>query len=132
MVKKKSKIGKLFKKMNGTSNLEVKFGEFLKTLNINFIQHFVYKNKEYDFLLIDYNILIETHGCFYHCCKTHHPKPKYPFQRKNIKNDKLKSRNVKFNRDYNLFIVWEHEMKSLDSVKNKLNEFIVRYSKIDV
>ena len=84
MAKKKGKIGKLFKKMKGTSNLEVSFADLLDKLGIKYEQHFVFKKREYDFLLNDHNILIETHGCFFHCCKEHNPEAKYAFQRKNL------------------------------------------------
>lgn len=111
MAKKKlSKTGLLLKKMNGTSNLEVRFGKILTNLGIKHTPHFVFKGREYDFLLDDYKILVEIHGCFFHCCKTHHPLPKYRFQRNNLKNDKTKAQNVKFDPNYILMIIWEHEM----------------------
>ena len=111
MAKKKSKIGKMFKKMNGTSSLETTFGELLNSMGVSFEPHFIFKNREYDFLLTDYNILVETHGCFFHCCKTHNPEAKYAFQRKNLKNDQHKVKIVKFDKTYTLLVIWEHEMK---------------------
>jgi G:T-mismatch repair DNA endonuclease (very short patch repair protein) len=121
---KKKKISKLFKKMNGTSNLEVSFAQLLTDLGFNFEQHFMFKKREYDFLLTDFNILIETHGCFFHCCKTHNSVAVYPFQRRNIKNDKLKSKNVKFDPNYRLLVVWEHEMKDKTLLTEKINKFV--------
>lgn len=125
-VTKKKPIKKLFKKMNGTSKLEVSFAELLDELQINYSQHFTFKKREYDFLLTDYNILVETHGCFYHCCKTHNPIPVYPFQKKSIKNDKLKSKNVKFDLNYRLLVVWEHEMNNVQVLTEKINKFIAK------
>ena len=122
--KKVSKIGKQFKKMNGTSNLEVKFAKILDELNINYIQHFVFKKREYDFLLPDYNILVETHGCFFHCCKQDKIEPKYAFQRRNIKNDQYKVKLVKFDLTYNLLVIWEHEMKNRKTLKEHITSFI--------
>jgi G:T-mismatch repair DNA endonuclease (very short patch repair protein) len=130
MTKKKGKISKMFKKMKGTSNLEVSFGELLDSLEIKYIPHFIFKNREYDFLLTEHSILVETHGCFYHCCKTHYPETKYPFQRKNLKNDQYKIKNVKFDKTYTLVIFWEHEMKDSKKVKKKLKESIEKYSKV--
>jgi len=129
MKKKKSKIGELFKKMKGTSNLEVKFAKLLDEINIQHIKYFNYKNKEFDFLLTDFNILIETHGCFFHCCKTHHPVPKYKFQRNSIKNDKSKSKLIKFDKDYNLLVIWEHEMNDTKKLKTKLFQQIDKLNK---
>ena len=130
MAKKKRKIGKLFKKMNGTSNLEVSFAEILTGLNIKFEQHFVFKKREFDFLLTEHNILVETHGCFFHCCKKHNPEPKYAFQRRNLKNDQYKVKLVKFDLSYTLMVVWEHEMDTQTVLTEKINIFIGKHSKV--
>ena len=124
MGKKKGKIGKLFKKMKGTSNLEVSFADLLDKLNIKYEQHFVFKKREYDFLLTDHNILIETHGCFFHCCKEHNPEPKYAFQRRNLKNDQYKVKLVKFDKTYTLLVIWEHEIEKKKLLTEKINNFI--------
>jgi G:T-mismatch repair DNA endonuclease (very short patch repair protein) len=107
MKKNISKFGKKMKQMNGTSKLEVKFANLLNELNIKFLPHFNFKDREFDFLLVEHNILVETHGCFFHCCKEDGFKPEYAIQRKNIKNDQYKSKIVKFDKNYNLLIIWE-------------------------
>ena len=128
MAKKKGKIGKLFKKMKGTSNLEVSFADLLDKLGIKYEQHFVFKKREYDFLLNDHNILIETHGCFFHCCKEHNPEAKYAFQRKNLKNDQYKVKLVKFDKTYTLLVIWEHEIEKKKLLTEKINTFIEKYT----
>jgi G:T-mismatch repair DNA endonuclease (very short patch repair protein) len=128
MVKKKGKIGKLFKKMKGTSNLEVSFADLLDKLGIKYEQHFVFKKREYDFLLNDHNILIETHGCFFHCCKEHNPEAKYAFQRRNLKNDQYKVKLVKFDKTYTLLVIWEHEIEKKKLLIEKINTFIEKYT----
>jgi G:T-mismatch repair DNA endonuclease (very short patch repair protein) len=129
MAKKKGKISKMFKKMKGTSKLETSFAEILTEQNIKFEQHFVFKKREFDFLLVDYNILIETHGCFFHCCKIHNPEVKYSFQRKNLKNDQYKIKIVKFDLNYSLLIIWEHEMLDTTKIIKRLDEFIIKNKK---
>lgn len=131
MVKKKGKIGKLFKKMKGTSNLEVSFADLLDELGVKYEQHFVFKKREYDFLLTDHNILIETHGCFFHCCKEHSPEPKYAFQRRNLKNDQYKVKLVKFDKTYTLLVIWEHEILEKKLLTEKINNFIEKYTIIN-
>jgi G:T-mismatch repair DNA endonuclease (very short patch repair protein) len=128
MAKKKGKIGKLFKKMKGTSNLEVSFADLLDKLGVKYEQHFVFKKREYDFLLNDHNILIETHGCFFHCCKEHNPEAKYAFQRKNLKNDQYKVKLVKFDKTYTLLVIWEHEIEKKKLLTEKINTFIEKYT----
>jgi hypothetical protein len=130
MAKKKRKIGKLFKKMGGTSNLEVSFAEILTSLGIKFEQHFVFKKREFDFLLTEHNILVETHGCFFHCCKKHNPEPKYAFQRRNLKNDQYKVKIVKFDPAYTLMVIWEHELETQTVLTEKINTFIGKHSKL--
>jgi G:T-mismatch repair DNA endonuclease (very short patch repair protein) len=127
-VKKKGKLKKMFKKMKGTSKLEDKFAEVLDSLNINYQQYVNFKGREYDFLLTDHNILVETHGCFYHCCKTHNPEAKYSFQRANLKNDQYKVKLVKFEKDYSLMVVWEHEITDTELLNEKINKFIKKHS----
>lgn len=130
MAKKKGKTRKMLKKMNGTSNLEVAFAELLTNSGIKFEQHFVFKKREFDFLLNDHNILVETHGCFYHCCKKHNPEPKYAFQRANLKNDQYKVKLVKFDPTYTLLVVWEHEMVDHKILTERINTFVGKYSKL--
>jgi G:T-mismatch repair DNA endonuclease (very short patch repair protein) len=127
--KKRGKIGKLFKKMNGTSKLETKFAEILDKLEISYQQHYTYKKREYDFLLIDHNILIETHGCFYHCCKTHFKTPNYSFQKRTLINDQLKVKNVKFGLEFTLLTIWEHELDDINQLIKKITDFIETNSK---
>ena len=57
MTNKKKKMGKIFKKISESSGLERDFAEILTELNIKFEQHFVFKKREFDFLLVDHNIL---------------------------------------------------------------------------
>lgn len=130
MAKKKGKTRKMLKKMNGTSNLEVAFAELLSGLKIKFEQHFVFKKREFDFLLNDHNILVETHGCFYHCCKKHNPEPKYAFQRANLKNDQYKVKLVKFDPTYTLLVIWEHEMLDQKILIERINKFVNKFSKL--
>jgi len=108
--------------MHGASGLEVKFEEILMQLKLNYMMHYIFKEREYDFYLPDYKLLIETHGCFFHCCKEDGYTPKYPFQRKNIKNDKHKVNLVKFSPEYKLLVIWEHEITSRRRVVQKIHE----------
>jgi len=129
-VKKKNKMRSVRKKMNGTSKLETSFADILTELGIKFKQHYVFKEREFDFLLTDHNIIVETHGCFYHCCKQHNPEAKYAFQRANLKNDKHKVKLVKFDHKYTLLVIWEHEMKENDVLVERVNKFITKHSKL--
>lgn len=124
-VRKKTtgKISKQFKKMAGTSKLEDTFAKILTDMGLNFERYYIFKGREYDFFLPDYNLLIETHGCFFHCCKEDGIKPKYQFQKNTIKNDRNKSLAVKVSNGYKLLVIWEHEInKNRKLVIEKINE----------
>ena len=72
--------------------------------------------------------MIETHGCFFHCCKEHNPEAKYAFQRKNLKNDQYKVKLVKFDKTYTLLVIWEHEIEKKKLLTEKINTFIEKYT----
>lgn len=126
----KGKIRKMLKKMNGTSKLEVSFAELLTKIGVKFEQHFVFRKREFDFLLNEHSILVETHGCFYHCCKKHNPEAKYAIQKRNIKNDQYKVKLVKFDPSYTLLVVWEHEMTDQEILLERINTFVGKHSKL--
>ena len=130
MIKKKGKMRKMLKKMNGTSKLEVSFSQVLDLLGLKYEQHFVFKKREFDFLLIDHGILVETHGCFFHCCKEHNPDEKYSIQKRNVKNDQYKIKLVKFDPTYTLLVIWEHEMQEVTLLTEKIDKFVKKNSKL--
>jgi very-short-patch-repair endonuclease len=99
----------MLKKFNGKSRLEDHFKKILKELNLRFIYQFEFKGKLFDFLLPDHDLLIEIGGDFFHCNKELGYKPKYSFQRKNIKNDKIKNL-IAENSDYTLIRFWENDI----------------------
>ena len=102
MVKKKHK-------MNG---LEKEFEKILKKLKIKYEFHFMYRKKEYDFLLIDYKLLIECDGDYWHVNKAQGFKPVYAVQKRNLRNDKVKNELVKKYREYKLLRFWENDINN--------------------
>lgn len=113
------------KNRNKKNGLEKEFEDILNELNINYEFHFWYHKKEYDFILPDYNILIEVDGDFFHCNKKIGYKPLYSIQRKNIRNDRVKNRIVKKYKEYKLLRFWENDIKNKrDDVISKLRKVI--------
>lgn len=109
------------------SNLEIKINDILKLLNIKFEDQYYIRDIKayYDFYLIDYNILIEIHGDFWHCNPlTEFKNPKYECQIKNLEKDKIKERWCDDN-NIPLLKIWESEINdNIQSVTKNLLEFI--------
>lgn len=129
-LKKATKMKKLFKKMNGTSNLEITFEQILIEMDVKYVHHYRFGNREFDFFLPDFMLLLEIHGDFYHCNPELKTEVKYPFQKKSIKNDKYKVKLVEKSLDYNLIVFWENDInKHKDKVVNQLIAEITRLEK---
>lgn len=84
--------------------LEVK--EILKSMNINFKQQYRLENKCYDFYLVDYNILIELDGCYWHA-RYENCRPKR--WKEIIDNDEYKNQLAK-KHQYRLIRIWDNEI----------------------
>jgi G:T-mismatch repair DNA endonuclease (very short patch repair protein) len=109
--KKKGKLAKQLSKMNGTSKLEDEFEEILIGLGEDYVHHYMFGGREFDFCLPEYKLLIELHGCFFHACAKCGKEAKFSVQKKSVKNDKHKVLLVKESNDYTLLTFWEHEVK---------------------
>ena len=60
-------IERLAKGLYKKTSIEIKVEEYLKTLNINFKYNFILDKKyQFDFLISDKNLIIETHGDYWH------------------------------------------------------------------
>ena len=65
----------------------------------------------YDFLLLDYNVLVEVDGDFHHCNPNSKNKiPIYPIQLKTVANDIRKNRIAEVN-NIKLLRFWEKDIK---------------------
>jgi very-short-patch-repair endonuclease len=122
---KKKKINKLTK-FNGTSNLETKFKYILESMKIRFKPQYPFKGKLYDFYLPDHKILIEVDGDFFHVNTSAGYKPKYNFQKNNIKNDLYKNKLVDDAKGYKLLRFWESEINTdTDKIKSEIKKAIL-------
>lgn len=124
------------KKVGGysISKLENRISKILNSLNLNYEKQFVIKTstrtwKIYDFLLKDYNIIVEVNGDYWHA-NPHNYKSNdsinYPWGKtkaKNIWKKDKKKKKVAENKGYKIICVWETEMKESKS-DNKLIEII--------
>lgn len=124
------------KKVGGysISNLENRISKVLNYLNLNYEKQFVIKTskrtwKIYDFLLKDYNIIIEVNGDYWHAnphIYTFNDNINYPWGKikaKDVWNRDKKKKKIAENKGYKVIYIWESEMKKIKS-NNKLVEII--------
>ncbi len=108
------------------SSIESKMEEILISLNINFKQSFVLNRSQFDFLLIDYNIIIECDGDYWHrnLSIEKFRKNKNYIQINNEINDAYKTL-LAYSNGYYLLRFWESEiMLATDDVSEKIKIII--------
>lgn len=99
--------------------------QYLIDNNIKYIYSFIFKNRQYDFLLKDYNVVIEVNGDYWHGNPkfwdinedSPNKKKLYETQKMKIKDDIVK-KNIINNSEYNLLVIWE------DDIVNNFNYVI--------
>lgn len=83
----------------------------LDDFNIVYEEEFEYGIFVYDFILKEYNILVEINGDYFHCNpKTRHKIPKSKTQIKNVEKDKRKKSFVLKEKEYKLKCFWEFDL----------------------
>jgi len=101
---------------------ELEAEKLLKENNIRYKKQYWQRDGKrivfYDFILWDYNLLLEIDGDYWHA------NPKFfstmnEAQRKNVNNDKYKEKLAK-NRDFLLFRIWESEIEERFEILIKL------------
>ncbi len=100
----------------------------LKENNINYKYSFILENRQFDFCLLDYNIIIECDGDYWH------GNPKFysilTEQQKMKQKDDLIKTNIAQNNNFFIFHFWEYDiMNNLDNIKDQILNKIKNYEK---
>jgi len=93
------------------------FENFLINNNINYIYSFIYEKRQYDFLLIDYNLVIELQGDYWHGNplfwdvdnNDNSKKQLYETQIMKKKDDIIKKSIINYSK-YNFVEFWEYDI----------------------
>lgn len=98
----------------------------LKENNINYKYSFILENRQFDFCLLDYNIIIECDGDYWH------GNPKfYPIlteQQKMKQKDDLIKTNIAKENNFFVFHFWEYDINNnLDNIKKQILNKIKDY-----
>lgn len=112
------------------TKIEIKIENFLKEHKINYTYSFILKRRQFDFLLKDFNIIIECHGDFWHANPRFWSadgkvgKKMYETQILKRKDDKIKKTICEENK-YTYLYFWEYDIhKNFGGVVKKIFEVI--------
>lgn len=119
----------------GNSSLEIKFEEYLKTIDVGYVHNFKvqYLNEDghvrykyYDFYIPIMNMLIEIHGSYWHPIEKDENLTE--IQRGNLRNDLFKKRLSK-ERHYSILTVYDFELDQFieDGLMSNLLEEYTRH-----
>lgn len=125
-IKQKKKVNKKEKNLDG-SGLETFFRlNILDKLDVNYEQQFEAKSigRFYDVALLDYNVLIECDGSFFHSDPSIYESPKYITQKRNKRVDEIKNIWAVSN-GYVLLRFWEKDIyQDPEKILNYIRERI--------
>lgn len=112
------------------TGIEKKIDNFLKEEKIDYKYSFILNNRQYDFLLKDYNLIIETDGDFWHANPKFYDdndinkKKLYEIQKMKIIDDKIKNR-IAIDNGYQIIRIWEDDINNnFDNVKKIIKKNI--------
>lgn len=93
--------------------------ELLQEMNLNYKYSFIIEKRQYDFLLTDYNIIIECDGDYWHANPKFFPEPKdWQIERQEI--DREKNR-IAEDSGYIILRFWEDDINNdLEYVQQKI------------
>lgn len=114
------------------TGIEISFENLLKENNINYIYSFIYNKRQYDFLLKNYNIIIEIQGDYWHANPMfwdvndddNSKKKLYETQKMKIKDDIIKKSLIDKS-EYDFLLFWEYDINNhMNKVKKTLFDLI--------
>ena len=107
----KSTLSRGYKK----TSIEKVVEEYLKLKKINYKYNFILSNNQFDFLIPDYNIIIEVHGDYWHANPEIYGEGKKELNERQlfkINRDIEKSNYIKENTNFNILYIWETDIKN--------------------
>lgn len=114
------------------SEAQRKVNSLLNELNINYINEYNCKYVSIDNYLVDYNLMIEVMGTFWHCDSRIYNEINYQNQVDRIKNDKIKSTYINNKYGLKILYLWEEDItKNVEMCKNLIKSYIKNKGKLE-
>jgi YHS domain-containing protein len=99
--------------------------KFLDELNIRYENEYNCKYVSIDNYLLDFNLMIEVMGTYWHSDPRIYKEINYQNQVDRIKNDKIKKTYIKNNYNINILYLWEDDIKNnIQLCKELINKYI--------
>ncbi len=89
---------------------QIILNNILNDLYIEFINEYNCKYVSMDNYLLEYNLMIECMGTFWHCDNRFYNEINYVMQKQSIKQDKSKNSYIKSQYGINILYLWEHDI----------------------
>lgn len=113
----------VFSHTNTTPQLII--NNLLDSMDIKYENEYNCKHYSIDNYLIDYNLMIEIMGTFWHCDSRKYDTINYLNQVKTIRNDKSKKTYICNNHNINILYLWEYDINSnLELCKKLILKYI--------
>lgn len=106
------------------SSIQIKINNILSEMNIGFENEKVYDNFSVDNYLIDYNLIIEVMGTFWHCDIRKYKTIEYENQKMRIKMDKIKNTILVKNYNVPVLYLWEKDIENTQLCKAIIRYFV--------
>jgi hypothetical protein len=106
--------------------------QMLDELNIKYENEYNCKYVSIDNYLLDFNLMIEVMGTYWHCDPRHYKTIEYQTQVDRIKHDKIKNSYIKNNYNIDILYIWESDVvSSYDLCKNLIRNYTNQKGKLN-
>ncbi len=89
---------------------QIILNNILDKLNIKYVNEYNCKYVSMDNYLLEYNLMIECMGTFWHCDNRFYDKINYAIQKQSIKQDKIKNTYIKSQYNISILYLWEYDI----------------------
>ncbi len=99
--------------------------ELLDKINIKYVNEKAFDYTVVDNYLVDYNLIIEVMGTYWHCDSRKYPNINYDIQVNRIRMDKIKHTTILNNYNIQILYLWEYDIYNYpDLCLNLIREYI--------
>lgn len=119
----------LQKLSNGTfktdNSLQQKINNYLDDLKVKYINEKPFDHWSVDNYLLEYNLIIEVNGDYWHCNNIKFKKIKYKLQLDRIQKDCIKNKSIFNNNNIKILYLWEYDINNnFELCKLLINTYI--------
>lgn len=103
---------------------QVVVNNLLDQMCVDYVNEYNCKYVSIDSYLIDYNLMIEVMGTYWHTDHRFYDEINYQMQVDRIKNDKIKNKYIKNNHAIDILYLWEFDCNNVELIRQLINLYI--------